>query len=76
MTDALEHFEDMAIIEELAYEAILAREKLWEEGYHITSNKEKLALKKMTTNHLKNTISYFKKLEYDTSPLEKELLTR
>jgi hypothetical protein len=76
MTDSMQDREKMAIMAELAYEAILEREKLWEEGYHITKNREKLRLKEMTTSHLKNTISYFKELEYDTSPLEKELKSR
>jgi hypothetical protein len=76
MTDSMEHFEYMAIMGELYYEDILAIEKLWEEGYHITKNREKLKLKEMTTNHLRNTINYFKQLEYDISPLEKELKKR
>lgn len=76
MTNSMEEFENTTIMVESAYEAILTREKLWEDGYHITKNREKLKLKEMTIEHLKNTIFYFRELEYDTSPLEKELLTR
>lgn len=47
----------------------------WEQGFHTTKDGEQIKLRDMTTEHLKNTIRYFKRTQ-DTTPLEKELEKR
>jgi len=49
-------------------------ENEWEDGIHTDKNGIEYKLTDMTENHLRNTIKYFSGL--DTSPLEKELLSR
>lgn len=47
----------------------------WENGYHVTQHGKKIDLDKMTTEHLTNTIQYFRG-ELDVSSLEAELARR
>lgn len=63
-------------LEDELLELRLTREKQWESGVHYDKYGDVHCLSNMETSHIKNTISYFDKLDYDIKPLQKELEKR
>lgn len=53
---------------------VMSREEEWQAGFHTTREGDEIELIKMTSDHLMNTINYFK--NSDTLPLRRELERR
>lgn len=72
-----QHFDDFfGFAEDYYYDQQLEIEENWEKGKHLTRDGTEMKIKDMTSDHITNTIRFFKLKGFDVRPLQKEYLRR